>query len=43
MTPEGVQGVKRGFEAREERCPMLYAWKLYDVVSLGNVVSNRIV
>ena len=30
MTPAGVQGLKIGFEEREERWPMLYAWKLSD-------------
>jgi len=29
MTPAGVHGANSGSEAREERCPMLYAWKLY--------------
>jgi hypothetical protein len=28
MTPAGVHGANKGSEAREERCPMLYAWKL---------------
>jgi len=28
MTAEGVQGVNKGSEARDERCPMLYAWNL---------------
>ena len=28
MTPVGVHGANKGTEAREERCPMLYAWKL---------------
>lgn len=28
ITPEGVQGENKGLEALDERCPMLYAWKL---------------
>lgn len=29
ITPVGVHGANKGSEAREERCPMLYAWKLW--------------
>lgn len=28
ITAEGVQGAKRGTLAREDRCPILYAWNL---------------
>ena len=33
MTAAGVQGVKRGDDAREERCPILYAWNLIRAMS----------
>lgn len=28
ITADGVQGANKGVEARDERCPMLYAWNL---------------
>lgn len=37
MTPAGVHGGNKGSEAREERCPMLYAWKLGGGRSTGQV------
>lgn len=34
MTAAGVQGVKRGDDAREERWPILYAWNLIEEISV---------